>query len=236
MISVSRNNTSSRKTNTKYMKRLLPLFLLFVACSHDADLEQCDKFEKAVAVWSEGREKEQKLTLSFREVVEVKDVERAYVRLTASCDYRMRINGEFVAHGPSVAAHDFYRVDCYDVTNYLREGRNIVAIEVAGYNTPSYYLLDQPSFLQAEVEVDGKVVAATGKEFRAYDLAQRIADVPKFSFQRPHTEQYNLKADFSEWATNPDWQGVAPEKLVEQPHKELLVRGVAYPDYTTMRS
>ncbi|MBR3677404.1 MAG: family 78 glycoside hydrolase catalytic domain [Alistipes sp.] len=215
------------------MKRLLPLFLLFVASSHNADLEQCDKFEKAVAVWSEGREKEQNLTLSFREVVEVKGVERAYVRLTASCDYRMRINGEFVAHGPSVAAHDFYRVDCYDVTNYLREGRNIVAIEVAGYNTPSYYLLDQPSFLQAEVEVDGRVVAATGKEFRAYDLAQRVADVPKFSFQRPHTEQYNLKADFSEWTTNPDWQSVAPEKLVEQPHKELLVRGVAYPDYTT---
>lgn len=215
------------------MKRLLPLFLLFVACSHNADLEQCDKFEKAVAVWSEGRETEKNLTLSFREVVEVKGVERAYVRLTASCDYRMRINGEFVAHGPSVAAHDFYRVDCYDVTKYLREGRNIVAIEVAGYNTPSYYLLDQPSFLQAEVEVDGRVVAATGKEFRAYDLAQRVADVPRFSFQRSHTEEYILAPDYAEWTTNPDWQGVAPEKLVEQPHKELLVRGVAYPDYTT---
>ncbi len=215
------------------MKNLLLLLsLLFVACFHSVNLEQCDKFDKAVPVWSEGREKEQNLTLSFREVVEVKDVERAYVRLTASCDYRMRINGEFVAHGPCVAAHDFYRVDCYDIAQYLREGRNIIAIEVAGYNSPSYYLLDQPSFLQAEVEVDGRVVAATGREFCAYDLAQRIADVPKFSFQRPHTEQYNLKADFSEWTTNLDWQGVAPEKLVEQPHKELLVRGVAYPDYS----
>ena len=213
-------------------KQLLHIIsLLLVACSHNVDTEQCAKFERAVAVWSEGREREQNLTLAFREVVEVCGAERAYVRLTASCDYRMRINGDFVAHGPSVAAHDFYRVDCYDVTQYLREGKNVVAIEVAGYNSPSYYLLDQPSFLQAEVEIDGRVVAATGREFRAYDLGQRIADVPKFSFQRPHMEQYNLEANFSEWATNPDWQGVA-EPLAEQPAKSLLVRGVAYPDYT----
>ena len=213
-------------------KQLLHLIsLLLVACSHNVDTEQCAKFERAVAVWSEGREREQNLTLAFREVVEVCGAERAYVRLTASCDYRMRINGDFVAHGPSVAAHDFYRVDCYDVTQYLREGKNVVAIEVAGYNSPSYYLLDQPSFLQAEVEIDGRVVAATGREFRAYDLGQRIADVPKFSFQRPHMEQYNLEKNFSEWATNPDWQGVA-EPLAEQPAKSLLVRGVAYPDYT----
>ncbi len=213
-------------------KQLIHLIsLLLVACSHNVDTEQCAKFERAVAVWSEGREREQNLTLAFREVVEVCGAERAYVRLTASCDYRMRINGDFVAHGPSVAAHDFYRVDCYDVTQYLREGKNVVAIEVAGYNSPSYYLLDQPSFLQAEVEINGRVVAATGSEFRAYDLGQRIADVPKFSFQRPHMEQYNLEENFSEWATNPDWQGEA-EPLAEQPAKSLLVRGVAYPDYT----
>ena len=116
-------------------KQLLHLIsLLLVACSHNVDTEQCAKFERAVAVWSEGREREQNLTLAFREVVEVCGAERAYVRLTASCDYRMRINGDFVAHGPSVAAHDFYRVDCYDVTQYLREGKNVVAIEVAGYN------------------------------------------------------------------------------------------------------
>ena len=41
----------------------------------------------------------------------------------------------------------------------------MVALEVAGYNEPSYYLLDQPSFLQAEVEIDGECIAATGRNF-----------------------------------------------------------------------
>ena len=129
------------------------------------DLTEVDSFTRAKPVWAEGREVEQNLTLSFREEVKTSWVSEAYIRLAASCDYRLKVNGEFVAHGPSVAAHDFYRVDCYDIEPYLNWGTNIIAIEVAGYNDDNYYLLNQPSFLQAEVEVNGKVVAATGSEF-----------------------------------------------------------------------
>lgn len=206
--------------------------IIMLSCDRNTDLEQCDKFEQAVAVWSAEREEEQNLTLSFREVIECGSVRSAYVRLTASCDYRMRVNGEFVAHGPSVAAHDFYRVDCYDIAPYLREGKNLLAIEVAGYNQPSYYLLDQPSFLQAEVEVNGRVVAATGADFVAYDLKQRVSDVARFSFQRTYGEEYNLAPDFDAWATDVEWQSnVEAEVLTAQPVKSLLPRGVAYPDY-----
>lgn len=211
---------------------LLILSLCFVACNN-TDLTQYDRFDKAVAVWSEGRETEKNLTLSFREVIEVGCAKEAIIRLTASCDYRLRVNGEFVAHGPCVAAHDFYRIDAYNIKPYLRWGKNIIAIEVAGYNCPSYYLLDQPSFLQAEIEIDGEVIAATGENFEAYALGQRVADVPKFSFQRPYTEAYVLDSHYNDWTTDKGWQaGVEPEKLVEQGDKALLTRGVAYPDYT----
>ena len=217
------------------MKNLLLILctVLLVACG-SKDLTQYDSFDKAVPVWSEGRETEKNLTLSFREVVETKEVKSAYLRLTASCDYRLRINGEFVGHGPCVAAHDFYRIDCHDIAPHLRKGKNIIAIEVVGYNCPSYYLLDQPSFLQAEVELNGRVVAATGEAFEAYDLKQRVADVPKFSFQRPYTEAYVLDSHYNDWATDVEWEATSkPEKLVEQGEKALLARGVPYPDYTT---
>ena len=215
---------------------MITLFILILsaflnACSPKQQVGYTE-FVEAVPVWSEGREKEQNLTLSFREVVKVGIVKEANIRLAASCDYRLRVNGEFVAHGPCVAAHDYYRIDAYDLKPYLRLGKNIIAIEVAGYNTPSYYLLDQPSFLQAEVVVDGEVVAATGKNFVAYDMHQRVQDVAKFSFQRPQTESYILASDFDAWATDRKWQSdISPEKLVKQPHKALLARGVAYPDY-----
>ena len=195
------------------------------------NLKECKSFAIAKPVWAKGRETERNLTLAFREVIETENIKEAYIRLTASCDYRLRVNGDFVSHGPCVAAHDFYRIDCIDLKPYLESGKNVIAIEVAGYNDDNYYLLNQPSFLQAEVEINGKVLAATGSEFQAYDMKQRKQDVPEFSFQRPHTEYYILSANFDEWLTNPEWQGTEGVQLVEQPTKALLPRHVEYPDY-----
>ena len=196
------------------------------------DLKECDAFVAAKPVWAEGRETERNLTLAFREVINTGRIGEAYMRLTASCNYRLRVNGEFVAHGPSVAAHDFYRIDCIDLKPYLQRGDNVIAVEVAGYNDDNYYLLNQPSFLQAEVEINGEVVAATGSAFEAYDLKQRKQDVPEVSFQRPHTEYYVLSADFEQWLNDAEWQGAEAVNLVEQPAKALLSRHVEYPDYT----
>ena len=124
--------------------------------SPTTNLKECKSFAVAKPVWAKGRETERNLTLAFREVIETRDIKQAYIRLTASCDYRLRVNGDFVSHGPCVAAHDFYRIDCIDLTPYMKRGKNVIAIEVAGYNDDNYYLLNQPSFLQAEVEIDGK--------------------------------------------------------------------------------
>ena len=211
---------------------LAAILAIFAGCTPTAkhNLTTIDSFAEAIPVWAEGRETEKNLTLSFREVISTKRAKEAYIRIAASTDYRLRVNGEFVAHGPSVAAHDFYRVDCYDLTPYLKRGDNLVTLEVAGYNESSYYLLNQPSFLQAEVEIAGKVVAATGKAFEAYDLGQRKADVERFSFQRPFVEYYTLIPDFDKWATDLQWQGEAVT-LAEQQAKTLLARHVEYPDY-----
>lgn len=207
--------------------------LAVMGCSQPiTDLREVDTFAQAKPVWAEGRETEKNLTLYFREQFSSYFASTAYVKLTASCDYRLKVNGEFVAHGPSVAAHDFYRIDCYDIKPYLKFGTNIVALEVAGYNDDNYYLLNQPSFLQAEIEVNGKIVAATGKDFLAYDLKQRKQDVREFSFQRPHIEHYVLDANYNEWATMEDWAGTEPVVLAEQPEKQLLSRHVPYPEYT----
>ena len=210
------------------------LLMIFAGCSHrpKANLKECNTFVAAKPVWAEGRETERNLTLAFREVIESERVDEAYIRLTASCDYRLRINGLFVAHGPCVAAHDYYRMDCIDIKPYLQAGKNVVGIEVAGYNDDNYYLLNQPSFLQAEIEINGKTVAATGSGFEAYDLRQRKQNVPEFSFQRPHIEYYILSDDFEQWLTDAEWQGAEALKQAEQPTKKILARHVEYPDYS----
>ncbi|MEG1635676.1 MAG: hypothetical protein RR388_08620, partial [Rikenellaceae bacterium] len=104
----------------------------------------------------------------------------------------------------------------------------------AGYNVNTYYTLDQPSFLLSEIEVDGKVVAATsadGVDFKARINNERLQKVERYSFQRPFTEYYRMdkssvnkgeKVKLSECAPSkllprallmPDFNVVAPQKI-----------------------
>ena len=96
--------------------------------------------------------------------------QRVVLRIAGSSLYRAFINGEFCAHGPARAAHGFYRVDEWDLSERLAPGRNVLAVEVAGYNVNSYYLLDQASFIQVELLAGNRVLASTagkGARFRA---------------------------------------------------------------------
>ena len=103
--------------------------------------------------------------------------------------------------GPARAAHEYFRVDEYDLNNIIQKGDNIVFVEVAGYNVNSYYTLDQPSFLQAEVQSNSSIVLATGSNpgFEAFQLKERLQKVERYSFQRSFTEYYRLKNDYDNW-------------------------------------
>ena len=101
------------------MKHIRLLATLFVAaalagCATPAARQNIDSFISAVPVWAENRENEVNLTLAFREVIDYR--KDADIRIAASTIYRLKVNGEFVGHGPCVAAHDYYRIDCRTCT------------------------------------------------------------------------------------------------------------------------
>lgn len=195
------------------------------------------EFTAASPVWPSGRETEMNVSVGFRAVLEKTDAAPVMLRLAAASIYRVTLNGEFVGHGPARAARGFYRVDQWDLTERLAPGKNVLGIEVAGYNANSYYLLDQPSFLQAEVVASDRVLAATGGSdisFVATVLDYRLQKVERFSFQRPFIEVYRLAPGFDAWACDPSAavDGVA---VSESPAKKLLARGVLYPDCAVVR-
>jgi len=191
------------------------------------------EFVSAKPVWPEGREREKNLTVGFRAVFEAATDRPNVLRVTASTLYRVFINGVFVGHGPARAAHGYFRVDEWDFSPFVGEGRVVVAIEVAGYNVNSYYLLDQPSFLQAEVIAGGDVLVSTGgagTPFIASILAERVQKVQRYSFQRPFIEVYRLAPDHGQWRTDPD--APFPESpCTVQPSVFLLSRRVPYPRF-----
>lgn len=155
-------------------------------------------FKQAEAVWPVGLEFEKNISVKFAGQFNAPQNKKVVLNLTGSSLYRIILNEEFVGHGPARAAHGFYRVDEIDLSEKLCSGENNIEIQVAGYNVNSYYLLDQPSFLQAELVSGEKALLATketGGGFKVTLMKERVQKVPRYSFQRPFTEVYNLSKE-----------------------------------------
>lgn len=191
---------------------------------------------QSTPVWAEGREREMNLTLGFRGVFNTDQPSEAIVQVAASTVYRLYLNGTFVGSGPARAGHGYFRVDQYDLSDRVIEGENIVAIEVAGYNVNSYYTTDQPSFLQAEVELDGNAVLYTGDNdhFEAFEIKERLQKVERYSFQRPFTEYYRLEEGYDRWRSDRNGR-IDTIALTTMPVVNLLPRGVDQSDFTLLR-
>ena len=190
-------------------------------------------FVSAKPIWPKGRETEKNLFVGFRASFKAPEQEKVFLRATGATLYRVYLNGHFLGHGPARGPHGFFRMDEWDLGGKLQPGVNVVAFEVAGYNANSYSLLDQPSFLQAEVVAGGKVLAATegsGAPFSAIILRERVQKVQRYSFQRPFSEVYRLVPAHDRWRGDAA-SAPAEAKVSVLPARALLPRRVDYPDY-----
>lgn len=153
-----------------------------------------------------------------------------YILLTGSTYYKVYLNGIFLAYGPARSAHGYMRCDRIKLP--VKQGKNRLAIEVAGYNCPSYYSIPVRSFVCAEVLCENNVIAYTGKDFCGIRLdTMRNTVCHKFSLQRPfgeiwhfdsNTALYNFKTSDSL-----KYDRVAEVSLTE----DFIERDVFYPDY-----
>lgn len=190
-------------------------------------------FREARPIWPAGREEEKNLFVGFRAVFDCEPGSDPVLRIAASTVYRCFLNGVYCGYGPARAGHGYYRVDEWRPGNLVRSGKNVLAVEVAGYNVNSYYLLDQPAFLQAEFTCDNQVLAATGSTqhpFGAMILPERVQKVQRYSFQRSFSEVYRPVPDYDRWRTdaNGSLQTVDCDPL---PEKSLLPRRVPNPQF-----
>ena len=175
------------------------------------------EFEKAAPVWIKGKEKEMNVSLCLSAVF---SADSAVLNITGHSLYQVFLNGRLIAEGPARAGHGFYRVDCLDLTPHLNGGENKIEIITAGYNVNSFYLLDEPSFVCAELFADGRLFAATGKGgFSAKEYGARVRKVQRYSFQRPFCEVYSLPSEDKD----------AELQITEE--KNFITRSVPYPDY-----
>jgi alpha-L-rhamnosidase len=190
-------------------------------------------FQVAKPVWPIRRETEMNLFVGFRAVFDSPPQGPTVLHVAASTLYRLFVNGEFRGYGPARGPYGFFRVDEWDITSSLAKQTNIVAIEVAGYNINSYYFMNQPSFLQAEITAGSEVLAATAdhtKPFKSSILSQRVQKVERYSLQRMFSEIYHLHPGTDAWRSDVS-HAFDPEPCAASAQKQLIPRRVAYPQF-----
>ena len=148
------------------------------------------------------------------------------LRSTGSSFYKVYVNGAFAFAGPARGPKGWYREDEVSLKPWLKAGENEVSFTVAGYNEPSFYLLDQPPFLRAEVVANGKVLwstsAETTKGFVDFTRRRRVS---RYSYQRPAGEAYDLTPLGTQRMCE---HGTA---VVELPDVKLLPRRAPMPEF-----
>ncbi len=181
------------------------------------------RFEKALPVWKEGKQGELNSLWLFSACLRGKG--KGVLYITANSFYKAYLNGKFLAFGPARAAHGYYRVDEIALGE-LQDG-DILVIEVAGYNCRSFYSLNTPAFLQAEVAINGEIVAWTGRDFVCRRFEERLRKVSRFSYQRGFMECYR----FEENPADIFARETAGELPALAKGGKLLPRTVPYPNY-----
>jgi alpha-L-rhamnosidase len=188
-------------------------------------------FAKASPVWILEREREMNLWISLRAIAS--GAEKTVLRLTGSCAYDVRLNGAFIAFGPARCAHGFYRVDEIDLSGVASENA-IITVNVAGYNADSFYHLNQPSFICAELLEDGRVTAVTGAEgFLCRVMTEHEQKAERYSGQRTFCEVYQMSPQISKWerAREINMRDYAIVTLSPVEDKVFIPRGSSYNVY-----
>lgn len=198
-------------------------------------------FEKAKPVWLAGKSKEanccMRMTCCFsgKENSREADASSAEMELAIATAgiYRVYLNGSFLGHGPARAAHGYFRQDRIALPQNLLSENNILAVEALNFYTDSYYVPKQEAFVQAELRKGDRVLACTGEGggFLMQKAAERVQDVPRYSFQRPWTESFRLEEGYDLWRT----QGIAePEAIEVFSEKKILPRHVPWYDFPVL--
>ena len=176
-------------------------------------------FKKAVPVWAKEYVNEKNILIEFSKKINFSG-ENAKIRIAADALYRLFVNGKMVAHGPQRAGKGIWRMD--EISLNLQKGENDIAIYVERFGVHSFEYVRQPSFLMAEIDVDGEIIASTDilGDFEARRILSKEQVVERYTYQRPFLEVWNLPIEKSQKL-----------ELITVNNITVMERTAPYPEY-----
>ncbi len=104
----------------------------------------------------------------FRKKVSIGKFKEAKIYISADDYYKLYINGHFVAQGPTPAYHFRYNYNVIDVSGFLKQGENTIAVHTLyqGLINRVWQSGDNRHGLILDLVVDGKTAAQSDETFK----------------------------------------------------------------------
>ena len=138
-------------------------------------------FLKAKPIYPNSLIEEMNISLFFVNDVEVTSV--AKLVIAANNLYRIFDNGKLLGYGPARAAHDYYRVDSYE----LNKGKHHIVIEHVYYHCNNYCSTNTKPFLQCEIVEDKNALSSNMNKYKKNTFFSEYAPNP---FEMKNSEIY----------------------------------------------
>lgn len=132
----------------------------------------------------------------FRRELELAAPDGVCVELTADARYWLWVNGTFVGAGPARGWPEHWSYDRYDLTRFLRRGRNTIAVLVNHWRSGNFQYLSAPPGLTARIlsATDG-LLDATGPHWKTARAVTEAAHTARVSVQLGFEEHHDARAE-----------------------------------------
>ncbi|MCL2068908.1 MAG: family 78 glycoside hydrolase catalytic domain, partial [Oscillospiraceae bacterium] len=114
--------------------------------------------------------------------------------------YKLYINGRFVCQGPAPAYHFHYNVNEYDISGFLREAENVIAVHVyyQGLINRVWNSGDLRMGMAAEITADGEILLATDSSWK-YHIAEEFTGMRTTGYLTQFLEDIDNRKKITGW-------------------------------------
>ena len=120
----------------------------------------------------------------------------ALIYISADDYYKLYINGRFVAQGPAPSYHFNYNYNVIDISKYLQEGENLIAVHTLyqGLINRVWQSGDNRHGLILDLEISGKTVVFSDESFKT-NPHTAYTETGTCGYETQFLERYNSNAD-----------------------------------------
>ncbi|MBO3801896.1 MAG: alpha-L-rhamnosidase N-terminal domain-containing protein [Thermoproteota archaeon] len=164
------------------------------------------------------------------------NVQKAEIKITADSKYVLFVNGTRIGIGPIRSWPFELSYDCYDITNYLVDGENVVAVLVQHYGISTFqYILGRAGLL-VQIEIRNKdkslEIIGTDSSWKMKVSKMYVRNVPRISCQQAWVEEVDPREDFNWFLKEFDDLSWENAKVIGEvgmvPWKSLIQREIPF--------